>query len=165
MDKPKNAGDYWTGSFGASLLCTTDMNYEIQLTSVDWETADPKPVGVVPALRVYQGESDGPSPFVGLLGKPWEDEELSTDATTFVHDLTGYHIDQPCEELDGGAKNDFTELILVMEAGPEGADITRFGINYTAKGRPYRLKIENRSIMCGTAISQRPEDDPGYSDC
>lgn len=168
MTDPPGVKSHWYASFGSYDLCVTEPGARTELTGVTWEAADEaRPLAVTPWLRMVDRTTKPTGGFVGVVGLPWKPVEDEPYPGEYTKKIAGTVITQACANLnrDGNpdVEREFTELVLVVKAGKQGADIKRAFVDYVADGDPYRLVINWRMIACGEVIEARDPSPTG--DC
>lgn len=125
-----------------------------------------KPLAVTPWLRFVDRTTKRTNGIISFGGLPWKPFDGERLPGKYSKTLSGAVIAQSCAELDRARGAEFTELILVIKTGKQGADIKRVFIDYEVDGDPYRLVTGWNIIACGEAIAAREAnlDDPGSSD-
>lgn len=164
MTDPPKINPPWYGSFGAT-LCATEPGTRIELKRVTWEAADDaRPLAVKPWLRFVDRSTKHTTGFIGVAGLPWDAYDGDSMPGEYREGVAGAVITQSCAALDRARDAEFTELVLVIKTGKQGADIERAFIDYEVDGDPYRLVAEWRMITCGEAIEAREPDPEGLDD-
>lgn len=158
MTEPPNKSP-WYGSVGAT-LCATEPGTRIELKRVTWEAAGgARPLAVRPWLRFVDRTTKRTTGFISASNLPWkpygDDEPMPGK---YSKKFAGAVITQSCAELDRARDAEFTELVLVVKTGKQGADITRVFIDYEVDGDSYRHVTGWHIITCGKAIEARESD-------
>ncbi|GAB2863646.1 hypothetical protein GCM10027026_11920 [Myroides odoratimimus subsp. xuanwuensis] len=87
---------------------------------------------------------------MGALGSPPSFDEPYARAKlggTFTSAIVGHDVRRSCK-ADGRG---FTELLIAVTAGPEGARMDKQFIDYSADGRKYTLELGWTLALCGDA--------------
>lgn len=164
-------GATWTGSFGSYLLCLREADTDVELQSVGWEADDDAPPETVEAwLRLVDSSTEPTIPFVSKRGYPWDPSPgREAEPGDYTQDIAGHAVTQTCDELERSAspqgRTEFTELVFILTVGEEGGELRNGHIDYLADGQPYRLVIDWKMGMCGSAIVARDEAAGDDSEC
>lgn len=154
----------WRASFGFNLLCRK-TDGEIVLRGVRWQ-ARVEARNVTPMLRslVDSEVTDGflkesQAPFYSASGsppdwsEPYSDKPVGT-AGEYTSEIAGAKVDRACAQPRDPAAG-YTDLVLVVEAGREGAHLDRYFVDYTVDGDDRTLRVDQTVILCGTEVSRR----------
>lgn len=158
MTEPPKIKTPWYSSVGAT-LCATEPGTRIVLKRVTWEAAgEAKPLAVTPWLRFVDRTTKRTNGVIGFGGLPWKPSDGEPLPGKYSETFAGAVISQSCAERDRARAAEFTELILVIKTGKQGADIKRVFIDYEVDGDPYRLVTGWNIIACGEVIAAREPD-------
>jgi len=166
LSRPSGLGrsQQWRGSFGGLLLCVTaDESGSVRVDRVRYEfkvrpRASRTWVRVVPHRGERPGSPNEWAPFYGLVGGPgaFQTTTIRGDFEPLNRDL---EVSDPCQ---AGALA-FTELVTVLETGPDGAWSRAVLIDYTADGDAYTLRVPWEMVACGRRTGEfcKPVDQSG----
>jgi hypothetical protein len=154
----------WTGAFGYILPCL-ETGGVATIQDVRWtEEVRPRSLKVM-VRRVSDEEADLPfhkrtweaTPFFSVTGTPpdWSEPYADSDIRgSFSEEVSGLRVANRCRTGGRERGEGFTELVLVMEAGRRGAEITELFIDYEHDGRQYTHRTEHRFYLCGDDVKK-----------
>ena len=147
VDAPRHAGEY-TATFGSFVLCKGRGVKDVVIDGVR-TSSQHEPDQLQVSLR-----TGGGSPVASILGsppgfsEPYAGQPLDGVITT---EVKGLHVSSSCRQLRRGDAKDVQELLFTMSTGPNGGDIDKEFIDFTADGEPRTLPVNWQMVNCGTA--------------
>lgn len=155
----------WHVSFGHYVLCSREPGVEITVEDVALADVPAQPRGVEVLVRTVSPDDFPTSgaiptplqPFYSARGSAPDFREPYADpaaAGSYTTEVAGTKIEQTCDETKGRVEG-YKELVFTFEVGDEGSRVDAFTIDYSADGRPYRLRVPWNMVACGTAIVEK----------
>lgn len=142
----------WNALFGAMTPCVVDDSESLTLEEIRWDSpegTEPEESRVV--IRHFTRTPDDTG-FEGLLGTI--DDPVNYEiGGTMREGVDGFKVTARCDDVLTADERD--ELIISLQAGPQGAYIRDIEIDYrTGNGDEFTLQHTWEYALCGTKVAE-----------
>jgi hypothetical protein len=153
VDRPRDAGDTWSATFGSLIICTEEpvtlLGAQAHLTEGDGDVRFM--LRTVPVPQDRSGPSLDWAPVGSQIGTPDQLHERDKLRWQTLTDVAGSTFDEPT--CGSGRSDPFTEILTTIETGDSGAFVDRVDVRYEADGREFTLPVDWSYVVCGDAIT------------